>query len=213
MAKSVTVYSYNELSDNVKEKALSDYVKHCLEYTQWEHFIKYDFKRIMSTLGFIVDDMSFSLFAQESRTCFTVSYSYECEWREKLTKLKHEMIMIDHEFWFNIGERLGKFEGQYGYSYCVIIEHNRQYYNEQATYLETYSLERYDKDGVLYIDTIDAPNEADEAFLDICRDIAQHLYKWTQEEYKYQTGEGAIKRLEGGKEYFFKDGRFYGYIP
>jgi len=205
MAKNIKVYTYSELSDAAKEKALEEYVQHCLSYWWWD--LEDIFKDIMDALGFIVKNMYFSLFDQGSGACFTGSYYYESKWREKLEERTGD------EFWFNIGVQLEALQKQYDYSYSVIIEHNSRYCHEHTMYLKESSVEQYDDDDGAYIGTFDAPDEADEEFLGICRDIARHLYKWIQEEYEYQTGEGAIAQLEEGEHYFFDTGKFYGYIP
>lgn len=72
-----TVYKFNELSDDVKQKVIDNYREHNLDYEWWD-FVYEDVKTIAALFGLDIDKIYFSGFAnQGDGACFEGDYSYK----------------------------------------------------------------------------------------------------------------------------------------
>ena len=72
-----TVYQFNELSDEAKDKAIENYRQAGFDY-EWWNYIFEDAKRMGVLMGITVDNIYFSGFSsQGDGACFEGSYEYQ----------------------------------------------------------------------------------------------------------------------------------------
>lgn len=85
--KTITTYSFTELSDEAKENARNWWREHGLDYEWWD-CIDDDAKTIGAVLGIDIDRIYFSGFwSQGDGASFEGNYSYRKGWRKALRKV------------------------------------------------------------------------------------------------------------------------------
>lgn len=123
------VYSFNELSNEAKEKAVQYFLKNEYHiFHTWYDFIKEDFHDILSIFGFYNIKSYFSgFYNQGDGACFVGSYKYSKDFVKNLKA--HAPLEKDlHE----IAEKIAKIQKLNFYGILCEITHCNMYYHENT---------------------------------------------------------------------------------
>lgn len=193
--KQIELYTFEELSEDAKEKAREWYRQGALDY-EWWNFVFEDAKTIGALMGIEIDQIYFSGFwSQGDGACFTGDYSY----RKGSAKAVREYAPQDSEL-HAIADNLQTIQRQNFYSLVASVRHNARRHshehsvsiNIEDTRLGTYS-------GV--------SEDTEESLSDALRDFMRWIYTRLRDEYEYLTSDEQIKEsiIANGYE-FTEDG-------
>ena len=197
MPEQITVYCYDELPPDIKEKVRDEYRTNGFGYDWWD-FVHEDFVAILETLGFYNVKTYFSGFwSQGDGACFEAQYRYSAGWKNKLKEYLGEK---DLEYFTNqVGQPLQDLQRRHGYQLIVKTVHRGYYCHENTMYHEFYP------DGYLHCN-YDA--EQEQSFREACRDAARWYYRELEEKYNYLSSDKAIdEELEDMDRLYLEDGR------
>lgn len=164
--ETISVYSFDELEESVKETVLDKHRYTNVDY-DWQEFVIDDIKAVLSLIGFDVEKVYFELYSQGFGACFDkTSYRYAVG---GLSKLK-DYAPQDSEL-IEIATRLQALQRKHFYKLRADITHKGRYYHEQSMY--------YD-------------NDVNDDLIEIIEDICHYMYKRIRNEYDCLTSDEAI---------------------
>lgn len=188
----VTTYSFAELSDDAKEKAIEKFRDTNVDYNDWYEFVYDDAKTAGSLLGIEIERIYFSGFwSQGDGAMFEGRYEY-CKGALKAIKDEYPTDTELH----SIAENLQKIQRRYFYGLDIRTEHRGHYYHENTMHVTT-----FDRDGrEIEIDAMD----------DTLRDFCRWIYNRLETEYEHLTSNEVVKETIEANEYeFMENGEQY----
>ena len=182
-----TVYKYEELSDEAKEKARGWY-RDCLDYEWWDSVYD-DAKQIGEILGIYIDRINFCGFSsQGDGACYTGSYSYNKGWKKLLKKY----APLDEEL-VRIGTSLQMAQKHIGWTGTARITTSGMYSHS----------------GSMLIDD-EYCREYWGPIKEALRDFADWIYKRLEDEWNWLTSDEVVEESITANEYEFnEDGSVY----
>lgn len=194
--RSYTVYKFDELTDEAKQKAIEKLYDINVDHDGWYEFIFEDAKEIGKLIGIDIDKIYFSGFSsQGDGACFEGSYNYEKNSVKKIKEYAPKDIKLH-----SIAESLQSIQKKHFYKLNANIKHRGHYYHEMCTDIQVY------KDGN-YLSS-ESELKAEEEIKDILRDYMRWIYKSLESNYDYCTSEEAIiETIEANDYDFTKDGK------
>jgi hypothetical protein len=196
----VKVYSFDELSEEVKEKVLKKLYDINVNH-QWWDYIYDDVKTIGDLMGISIDNIWHSGFCnQGDGACFEGVYSYE---KGSVKKIK-SYAPKDEEL-HKIANDLYQIQRRHFYQLSANVSHNGHYYHEYCTDIKVsgehphFAMENFRPD-----------EETEEAISDCLRDFMRWIYNQLEEEFFYRTSqEQIIETIETFDFKFKEDGTFF----
>ena len=192
----IITYSFNELSESAKEKALDDMRVNWLDYEWWD-FVYDDAKTIADLMGIEIYNIWFSGFSsQGDGACFEGSYSY----KKGSVKAVKSYAPQDKEL-HNIAESLAEVQKRNFYQLSASVSHRGHYYHAYCTDI---SVSR-DSDNYQ-----DVSEDDQDIVIDLLRDFMNWIYARLESECEYQLSDEVITEniINNGYE-FTKNGEFY----
>lgn len=203
--RTITIYRFDELSEDAKAKARDRYREHDLDHGWWEY--TYDYAMEMAELlGIEVTKVRrngggpgifFSGFcSQGDGACFEGTYAYRAGWRKALMaelgdgedrrallSIGHALQQAQAPFFYKL-KAWTKQDGHYMHSGCmsVMVEH--------------------DEDSLRYL--ADAEHEVTSAL----REFADWIYTALERDYDYRRSDETVDQALADLE-FTEDGRIY----
>jgi len=199
--KTINVYTYSELPDDVKEKVLDEYSRHFRVGPQewWKDTEAY-LKKVMKALGFTIDGVVFYEFNDEVDAFFKVSYQYEHGWCEKLNEIAGGMRFA------SVGDHLERLQENLECRYNYKAKFTSRSVHSVDIDLKATVGKRYDETGEE--SCIIASDHLNCVFIKAYkRLLVDEIRPWLQIEGEHNVTNGALERLKKNDIYFFKDGR------
>lgn len=192
ITKTYTVYSFDELSEDAKQKAIENLYDINVDYDWWSYD---DSKEIASLMGIDIENIYFSGFSsQGDGACFEGSYTF----KKNGVKNVKSYAPLDKEL-HQIAERLQDVQKKHFYKLSANVKHSGHYYHEMCTEINVY------KDGN-YLHT-EAELSAEDEIKYILRDYMRWIYRQLEKQYDYLTSEKAIiETIEANEYTFLEDG-------
>ena len=191
-----TFYTFDELSDDAKAKAIEDNRDWNVDGLDWWDAVYEDFKRVCTIMGVDVDDMSFTGFwSQGDGASFIGSYGY------KPGALNDIMAYAPKdEDLHALCKRLQDVQRRWFYGLTATITrmaHGGNYVHSNTMTCEVWS-------GIHDM-CVGGDDEAE--VLDVMRRLADWLYDSLEREYEYLTSDEAVQEsLEANEMEFTEDG-------
>jgi len=184
-----TVYEFNELSDQAKQKALDSLrdIDH-----DWHEYVIDMVKEIASMIGIDEPTIYYSGFSsQGDGACFEGTYVYK---KGALKTIKREFpTMTDLH---KIVEALQSLQSKHSYSLTATVKHAGHYYHEMCTNIYIYKN-----------DSNTSSIEITQTLSELMRDFMRWIYRTLEKEYEYQTSDEAVRENILANEYeFYADG-------
>jgi hypothetical protein len=199
-----TVFTFDELSPQAKEKAREWYREGALDY-EWYDATYDDAERVAKILGIEFDHkrggsapaIYFSGFSsQGDGACFEGSYSY----RRGLKKAIRAYAPKDAEL-HRIADTLQELQRKHSYRLAARVEHRGRYYHSHCTEIMVEETKRYS--------TVDADTE--DALSELLRDFMDWIYRQLESEAEYLLSDESVDETIRANEYTFtEDGRRFG---
>lgn len=191
----IKMYTFDELSDDAKQRALDDNRDYNTHHDYWHECITDDAKTIAALMGIDIDDIWFSGFAsQGDGACFEGRYSY----RKGSVKAVKDYAPVD-ETLHRIAAGLQDIQRHHFYGLTATVKHVGHYYHEHCT-----SIDVDCEHCLTFGDT------EDDALGELLRDFMQWIYSQLETEYRYQTSDDAIAdSLLANEVEFTSDGKRY----
>jgi len=207
--KKTDVYTFSELSDSAKEKALNTCRQLETDCEWWEYTFD-DCKEIGKILGIQIDNIYFSGFSsQGDGACFVGTYEYAkgsvakikkhlpanyTDENGKVIDCKLNMEVID------LASQLYELQRQYFYGLYCDTKH-RGHYNHSGCMDVTVSNN---------ITHDDATTNAENELINIMQLFADWIYNRLSAEYDYLTSDESVKEnIDANEQEFTADGKFY----
>ena len=182
------VYTFNELSDNAKDKARTWFRENNLDY-DWYDSVYYDTKEVGKLLGISIDRIYFSGFdSQGDGACFEGSYSYA---KNSVNKIK-EYAPVDNELQW-IAKALTDIQKLNFYQLSANVKHSGHYYHEYCTSID---VER--NNGCVKESTEDT-------LTTLLRDFMHWIYRRLNQEYDYLNSNEVVDDTILTNEYTFTE--------
>lgn len=194
-----TVYTYDELSDEAKEKAREWYKGIACRYN-WYDTVYEDVSRVADLLGITFDTKGksnsptiyFSGFSsQGDGACFEGSYRYA---KGALKAIK-AYASQDEEL-HRIAKELQRIQQRSFYSLRATTEHSGFYYHSGCMRVSVEDIR--DNRG-------DASDEAEEDLTQALRDFADWIYDQLEKEYDHQMSDEVAEEMIAASEYEFDE--------
>lgn len=200
-----TVYKFDELSDEAKEKARNWWREGGLDYDWWDSVYD-DCDTIFKIIGITSDKMTkrmdgtirrsgpciwFSGFSsQGDGACFEGSYSYAKGAGKAIRKHAPEDTELHR-----IVDELQDLQSRHFYKLSATVNHSGHYYHKHCTEIEVY------KDG----DDYNVPADLHEGVSDLLRDLMRWIYRQLEEEYEYLNSDESVDETIRANEYEFTE--------
>lgn len=196
-----TVYQFDELSEDAKDRARDWYREGALDYDWWE-FVYEDAKTIGKGLGLNIENIYFSGFSsQGDGACFTGSWSAYCMDLKKVW----ERCPQEDEI-IRIGERLANI------AQCVpasnaYIKHTGHYYHEQSVSIDVNIDEDVEECSGEYEELFTSEEHIayEEQIAECLRDFMVWIYRRLEAEYDYQMSDECVDESIISNEYEFTE--------
>lgn len=187
-----TVYSFEELSDAAKEKAIDRYREHGLDYDWWDAVYE-NAKNIGALMGIRIDNIYFSGFSyQGDGACFEGEYEYQ----KGSVKAVMDYAPQDKKL-HTIVKRLQREQRKNFYGLSAHVEHKGHYSHEFCTVIDVSD----NRDNAPWRVADDVAEE----IKDLLRDFMNWIYRSLEKEYDYLNSEEVISKLLIANEYDFLD--------
>lgn len=178
------VYSFDELSDEAKQRALENHAHDLVEYDDWYRYVYEDAKQAGAHLGIFIKQIYFSGFwSQGDGACFDGSYSWETGCCRKIREYAPQ-----DEWLHRIADTLRDIQRPALYVLSATVTHSGHYYHEHCTSID-----------VTFTDSMDCGClDGDEAELagaelaEALRDFMRWIYRRLEDEYDYLTSEETV---------------------
>ena len=191
----INTYSFSELSDKAKEKALNHYRYLNVDYADWDEYILEEEEKKLESLGYSDVNILYSGFwTQGDGACFTASIDIK-KWLEahKLTN-KYKLLYVNSEL------------------VTMTLIHNNYYCHSTTTELE---------DICYFQDLPEAKkeklyrqvNEIEKLILEEREELGDNIYKTLQQAYVTKISDEAVRdTIEANEYYFLEDGGLFNII-
>lgn len=194
--ETITLYRFNELSDEAKQYAIEQYrANDPLDYDWW-HFVYDDFLTIADLIGLDIDKRKgcrghaiyFSGFwSQGDGASFEGNWSY----RKGMLAAVKSHAPCDEELHSIVAE-MQQLQRRHFYKLEARINHHGNYHSMSVT---------------SYVDGREASYETDCEVKDVMYDLARWLYRQLENEYEYLMSDEHISEILFDNEYeFLEDG-------
>ena len=192
-----TVFKFDELSDEAKEKAIEKWNEDGLDYEWWD-YVEEDAKRMGALMGITVDKMYFSGFwSQGDGACFEGSYEYvkgavkaimtEAPSDTELHRIAKDLQDIQRRNFYGLSASV-KQRGHYSHEHCTVIDVSDG--RENAPW--------------------QVSDETEEAIAEALRDFMRWIYRNLEREYEFITSAEEVAETLRINEYdFLENGRMY----
>lgn len=186
-----TLYKFDELSNEAKEKAIEKHREFDSEMWDPESVLD-DAKEIAGLMGIEIDKTYYSGFwSQGDGACFTGVYSYR---KGSVKAVKHYAPM-DTEL-HRIAQGLQDIQKSNFYGLSAVVDHSGHYYHELCTHISVErSADNYQ----------DMTADAEQEITELLRDYMQWIYSQLEKEYEYQASEPAIIENIEANDYEFDE--------
>ena len=193
-----TVYQFNELSDEAKDKAIENYRQDGFDY-EWWNYIFEDAKRMGALMGITVDNIYFSGFSsQGDGACFEGSYEYQ---KGSVKAIREETGDSDKDL-TAIAKGLQAEQRRNFYGLSASVKQRGHYNHEFCTEIDVQD----NRDNAPW----QASDEVEEAFKDLLRDFMRWIYRSLSREWDYMNSDEQITEMIEANEYeFLENGRMY----
>jgi len=190
--KTYTVYKFNELQDDQKEKAIENLRDINVEY-EWYDYSFDDYKAIAKILGINIDKIYFSGFcSQGDGLCFEGSFQYAKGWKRELTTYAGEVTENKNNKEIHaLGQQLQELQRQAFYGVYGTVKQRGHYQHSGCT---SFSL---DHDEYREFD--------DEDFKQAYRELMDTFYHMLRKEYEYLTCDEAVIETIKCNDYNFDE--------
>ncbi len=188
---SITAYTFDELSDDAKEKARDWYRERALDYEWYDHVFDMA-KEVGAALGITIKNIYFSGFAsQGDGACFVGEYTYRADWRGKLREAFGEAIPAELE---RIGEALQLHR---------VFEVEDHTPDGDADAYETVSITK-SSHYYSHENTVTITSRSDEV-CDALRIFMRWIYSQLQQEYDWLNSDEQVDESIRANEYLFTE--------
>jgi len=196
--KQIEVYSFAELDDDAKEKAIQWFREGNFNYEWWDHVYE-DAKEIGKLMGIEIDKIYFSGFSsQGDGACFEGSYSYE----KGSVKAVKAYAPKDEEL-RRIALELSKVQRKRFYGLTARVRQSGHYVHEMCTDINVYG--DFDLGERYYTAWIG--DDIEETIKELLRDFMRWIYKSLETEYNWMNAdEQIIESIECNEYEFNEDG-------
>jgi len=187
-----TLYKFDELSDEAKEKAIERYRENNLDY-DWYDFVYDDAITIGKLMGIKIDRIYFSGFSsQGDGACFEGEYFYNAG----SVKAIKDYAPQD-ETLHRIAKDLQNIQRKTFYHLYAYVKHSGHYYHENCTNIDVRN------------DVQELTDEQEQGIKDCLRDFMRWIYKQLESEYDYLQSDEQIRETIQANEYeFTEDGKW-----
>lgn len=193
------IYSFSELSEEAKEKAISSVRdnEHYLSY-DWYDGVYSDFKMIAAIVGIDITEIYFSGFcSQGDGACFTGNYSFN---KGSLKNIK-QYAPKDHRL-HAIVKSLQEVQSNYFYKLSAQITHNDRYYHSNSVSIGV----NHENENLTlpYTKNYRDGTGVDEAL----RGLMDWLYSTLEKEHDYlMSDEAVVEHIEANELEFWGSGK------
>lgn len=185
-----TVYKFDELSDEAKEKAREWYRAGCYDYDWWSFD---DYINCAKFIGIDIDKIYFSGFgSQDDGACFEGRYEYKKGGAKKLKAHAPN----DKEL-ARIADELQKLQRKNFYGLSASVRHIGHYNHEMCT---DFSIDRENNSSYG-----DVPEDTCEALKDLLRDYMRWIYRQLEKEWEWLNADEQVDDNIRANEYEFKE--------
>jgi hypothetical protein len=194
--KTITTYSFAELSDEAKETARSWWREHGLNYEWYDCTFDYA-KEVGAVLGIDIDKIYFSGFwSQGDGASFTSSYHYKPGWRKALRKHARGDNRKELE---RIGMELQRAQRFASYQITASTHQHGHYMGGMVV-----DVELGDPPGGDGWPTLEGcPHLWEEPVKDALEDFAHWVYRTLEKEYEYLNSDEQVDEMLTINEYEF----------
>lgn len=194
--KEITLYTYDELSQEAQGKAYDNWLPNALDYEWWDCLFD-DFKEIGKIMGIEIDQIYFSGFAsQGDGACFVGNYSYACGAQKNI----RQYAPADKEL-HQVADDLFEAQSRVFFSMSCDVTHRGNYSHQYSV-----DMEFRGRDSSPYLS--DAEEVAAQGIKEALRDFMGWMYKALETEYYYLTSEEQFKEACEANQYLFtEDGK------
>lgn len=204
---SITVYQIDELSDVARERARCWY-RNTLDGFPWWDSVYEDFLRICAILGIDVTTASQRSAVPSGRTDPCIYFrgfssqgdgaSFEGTYRYARHAAREIRKYAPHDTELHaIADRLAQIQKQNFYQLTARMTQSGLYYHEYTMRID---VSRDSPSGQ------DMTADAENAIIDVLRDIARWLYRSLEKEWDYQSSDEAVEDAIRANEYTFTAG-------
>lgn len=186
------LYTFDELSDTAKQKALESLSDINTDYEWWNYE---DYTNIGKIFGIQIDKIYFSGFSsQGDGACFEGHYRYNKDAPKKI----REYAPLDTRL-HDIADTLQSIQKGQFYQLMSDTKHRGHYYHENCTETSVYRN-----------DNKDITREVEKQLIDTLKDFMKWIYRSLEKDYDHLTSEEAIKETIQLNEYeFYETGEQY----
>lgn len=187
-----TLFKFDELSDEAKEKARDWYRQASAWDDFFSEFVVDDAKAIGELIGIDIENIYWSGFwSQGDGACFEGTWGF----KKNSMKLLKAHAPKDAEL-HNIAETLAALQKANRYQLSASVKHRGHYYHDGCTEIEVTKDDGYPSD--------DTEEKAKEAL----RDYMRWIYRRLEAEWEYQNADEQVDESIRSNEYeFTEDGR------
>jgi len=214
----VTLFKFNELSDDAKENAIERFRDINIDH-EWYDFTIEAAKQIGETLGIEIENVYFSgFYSQGDGACFEGSYTYNKDWKANLTD---HVGGDDLQALIKIGEALEAAQKDARYSLEATMKHDGHHYYYNSGCMDVHI--EADSDKWIPVEHLmgeeaafklmeDAVENNHDHLKDTLRSFADWIYRNLEKEYEYLTSdEAVIESIEANEYDFDEDGELWGH--
>jgi len=189
----VNLYSYDELSEKAKEKALEEMKDINTNYDWWDAVYD-DAKEIGKLMGIEIDEIYFSGFwSQGDGACFEGTYSYK---KDSVNAVK-EYAPSDTEVQ-EIAKNLFDIQKKHFYQLTAGVKHSGRYSHENSTDIAVFNK---DSSSEYQVDCEELEKEL--------RSFMKWIYSQLEKQYDYLSSKAVIEDTINSNDYYFsEDGSF-----
>lgn len=185
-----TVYAFDELSEEAKEKARNWLREGNCEDSFWHECVIDDAKECGKIIGIDIDHIYFRGFwSQGDGACFEGSYRYQ----KGAAKAIRAHAPQDKEL-HAIADRLQATQRPAFYGLTAAVKHHGHYYHEHCTTIDVHDADGYNVGG-----------DSEEDIMDILRDFMRWIYKRLEAEWEYQNADEQVDESIRINEYTFTE--------
>lgn len=184
-----TVYSFEELSEKAKEKALQEHALHDDGF--YAVYVNDDAKSIASLMGWRIEQIYYSGFwSQGDGACFqgVLQYAKGCAKAVKAYAPKDAELHRIAQAWQDLQKR--NF-----YAISASVRHRGHYYHSGCTVFDCQD----SRNNPGYLES----EETEKEIIQIARDFMNWIYKQLEEAYDYEVSEKNFRELCDSNNYTF----------
>lgn len=206
--KTDTVYKFDELSEQAKEKARDKWREGELDYEWWDSVYE-DARAIGEILGIQMDNINFSGFCSQSHGArFNGSYRFKKGWRKALDSYMPVSTKVDGKWVYNernaemhrLAMNLQKAQASCFYRLEAVITYSGRYEHSGCTTIDVSDSEYYYRDI----------GDAEDDIADNLRGIMDWIYSQLEREHDWRLADEQIdESIKSGEVEFLESGEVY----